>query len=77
MIEFQPIEPALFDVHEAAIYLLLSDNGENPEVGRRAINRLVDRGDLRPCLVGGKRRYSRRELDRFIQETTEKYGETE
>ena len=50
------------------------DSGENPEAARRALNRLVDQRKIRPCLVGGKRRYSRRELDRFIDEETERYA---
>ena len=43
-------------------------------VSAALLMRLVDQGKIRPCLVGGKRRYSRRELDRFIDEETERYG---
>ncbi len=74
MIEFKPIEPVLFDEQEAAAYLRLANDGEKPETARRALNRVVDRGKVRPCLVGGKRRYSRRELDRFIDAETERYA---
>jgi hypothetical protein len=73
VIEFTPIEPALFDEPEAAAYLRLAHDGEDAEAARRALNRLVDQGKIRPCLVGGRRRYSRRELDRFIDQETEKY----
>ncbi len=74
MIEFKPIEPVLFDEQEAAAYLRLANDGEKPDAARRALNRLVDKGKVRPCLVGGKRRYSRRELDRFIDAETERYA---
>jgi len=74
MIQFKPIEPVLFDEQEAAAYLRLANDGEEPEAARRALNRLVDQGKIRPCLVGGKRRYSRRELDRFIDQETERYA---
>ncbi len=59
---------------EAAVYLRLVDNGDDAESARRRINRLVDKGLLRPCLVANRRRYSQRELDRFINDETEKYG---
>ena len=74
MIQFKSIEPVLFDEAEAAQYLRLASDGEEPEASRRALNRLVDQGKVRPCLVGGKRRYSRRELDRFIDAETERYS---
>lgn len=44
------------------------------QADKKQLNRLVDQGKIRPCLVGGKRRYSRRELDRFIDAETERYG---
>lgn len=75
MIEFKPIEPVLFDEAEAAAYLRLADDGQDAAGARRALNRLVDQGKVRPCLVGGRRRYSRRELDRFIDSETDRYGE--
>lgn len=43
---------------------------------KAAMNRLVDRALVRPCLVGGRRRYWRGESDRFIREQTESYGAT-
>lgn len=75
MIKFSSIQPVLFDEQEAASYLRLAEDGENAEAARRALNRLVDQGKVRPCLVGGRRRYSRRELDRFIDRQTETYAE--
>lgn len=74
MIQFKSIEPVLFDEQEAAAYLRLANDGEEPEAARRALNRLVDQGKVRPCLVGGKRRYSRRELDAFIDAQTARYS---
>ena len=75
MIEFTPIEPALFDEIEAAAYLRLAED-KDADAARNALNRLVDQRKLRPCLVGNRRRYSRRELDRFIDDETQKYGDT-
>lgn len=75
MIDFTPIPPVLFDESEAAAYLRLAEDGQDAAAARRALNRLVDQGKVRPCLVGGRRRYSRRELDRFIDAQTEHYGE--
>ena len=75
MIEFTPIAPALFTDVEAATYLRLLENGEDAASARQKMNRLVDKDMVRPCLVGGRRRYSRRELDRFIDHQTDVYGE--
>ena len=74
MIEFRSIEPAVFDELEAATYLRLVDDDQDDKAARRRINRLVDRGLLRPCLIGGKRRYWRRELDRFLEQQTDTYA---
>ena len=67
--------PSLLTPAEAALYLRLTEDSGDAEAARRRINRLVDQRKVRPCLVGGKRCYSRWELDRFIQEETERYGE--
>ena len=69
-------EPGLLTDVEAAIHLRLVEDGADAEAARRRINRLVDQQKIRPCMVGGKRRYSRRELDRFIDDETDRYGET-
>lgn len=71
---FKPIEPGLLTAAEAAVYLRLIEDAEDAEAGRRKMNRLVDQGKVRPCLTGGRRRYSKAELDRFIADETEKYG---
>ena len=75
MIEFTPIEPALLTDAEAAQYLRLTENGEDAVSARSKMNRLVDQKKLRPCLTGGKRRYAKAELDRYIASETEHYGE--
>ena len=72
---FKPIEPGLLTDVEAAVYLLLVESDQDVEAGRRKMNRLVDQGKVRPCLTGGKRRYAKRELDRFIDDETNRYGQ--
>ena len=74
MIDFRPISLVLFTAEEAAVYLRL-DEGREIGAAVKALNRLVDKGLIRPCLVGGKRRYSVAELDRFIHDQTAAYGE--
>ncbi len=74
-IDFAPLTPVLLTEAEAATYLRLVDNGDDVDAAKRRMNRLVDHGKIRPCLVGGKRRYAVRELDRFIADETEKYAE--
>ena len=74
MIEFRPISPALLTSEEACQFLRL-DEGREMGAALKALSRLVDKGVLRPCLVGNHRRYSIRELDRFIDDQTGGYGE--
>jgi hypothetical protein len=65
---------------EAAIYLRLATDEECERQGVNVVarlNRLVDKGLLRPCMVGGKRRYGRHELDRFITLQTDRYSEAQ
>ena len=62
----------LLSATEAAAYLLLAE-GKEEEAAVKAVNRLVDSRKIRPCVVGGHRRYSRVELDRFILEQTESW----
>ena len=61
-LEFKPVELALFTADEAAQYLRFESNG------KAAMDRLVDRGQTKACVIGNKRRYSRKELDRYIDE---------
>ena len=74
------VAPLLWDEIEVAIALRLLEAQEfttEPEArqaARRRVNRLVDQGKLRPCLVGGKRRYSPSEVQRFIDVQTDRYA---
>lgn len=78
-IEFMPNSstpaPRLMTAEEASEYLRLTDGDRNRGAGVKSLNRFVDKGLIRPCLVGRYRRYSRRELDRYIDSATERYGE--
>ena len=69
----QPI-PALMTAQDACRFLRL-DVGRNMKNAIKALNRLVDKDLIRPCLVGNHRRYSHDELRRFIGEATERYGD--
>ncbi len=73
MIEFRPIEPVLLSAEQAAVYLLL-DEGRDIKRAVKALYRYVDRGELHPAVVGQHRRFSRRELDRFIEAKTAAHG---
>ena len=66
--------PALMIDSEAADYLRLDENRSN-ENAVKALNRLVEKRLIRPCLVGNRRRYWRHELDRFMCEETERYSD--
>lgn len=65
---------AVLTAEEACRYLRL-DEGRDMDNAVKALNRLVDNGRLRPCVVGKYRRYSVDELRRFIERETEKSGE--
>lgn len=66
--------PALMIDSEAAGYLRLDENRSNDNAVK-ALNRLVEKRLIRPCLVGNRRRYWRHELDRFMREETERYSD--
>lgn len=68
----QPI-PALMTAQDACRFLRL-DLDREMKNAIKALNRLVDKDLIRPCLVGNHRRYSHDELRRFIGEATERYG---
>ncbi len=70
-----PLEPILLTEVEAALLLRLIDHAGDTEGARRRVNRLVDQGKLRPCLVGGRRRYALEELRRFVRDQTERYSD--
>ncbi len=68
------VAPTLMTAEEAAIYLRLSDGGRDVADALTSLHYLVREGRIRPCRVGRANRYARAELDRFIQEQTERYG---
>lgn len=72
--KFKEIEPSLLTDIEAATFLRLTDDDRSTEAAIKSLNRIVDRGLLRPCLVGKHRRYSLKELQKYIDERTEAYG---
>ena len=73
MIELRPIQPGLLTREEAARYLRL-DEGRDLEKAIKSLYRYVDRGELRAAIVGRNRRFSLRELDRFIEAKTDESG---
>ena len=65
--------PALCTATEACRFLRL-DVDRDIASALKALRRLVDSRQLRPCLVGRKNHYTRSELLRFILERTEVEG---
>ncbi len=62
--------PAVMTDEEASLYLRLHADGADPAPGLAKLEDLTQRGQLHPCLVGGTRRFSRCELERFVAEQT-------
>lgn len=73
MLDHAHLPPLLTDL-EAAAYLRLTDDAPSDDAALKRLNRIVDHKLLRPCIVGKRRRYSVRELERFIDAQTERYG---
>ncbi|MCI0352661.1 MAG: helix-turn-helix domain-containing protein [Acidobacteriales bacterium] len=74
-IEHANLPLVLLSDFEAATVLRLADDAATPEIAVKRLNRLVDSGQLRPCIVGKRRRYSLSELTRFINAQVERYAE--
>ncbi len=70
----QPV-PVVMTAEEACRYLRLDVDRDDMKNAIKALNRLVDKGFIRPCIVGNHRRYSHDELRRFIGAATERYGD--
>lgn len=64
--------PALMTACEAAQYLRLTE-GRDIGDALASLEYLVAEGRIRPCRVGRFNRFTRVELDRFMQEQTEQY----
>ncbi len=59
---------------EAAAWLRLDDNGtRSDEKAIDSLNRLVERGWIRPLMIGHRRRYALEELRRFVLDRTQRY----
>ena len=69
----QPV-PAVMTAEEACCYLRLDVDREMKNA-IKSLNRLVDRKLIRPCMYQKKRMYARKELDRFIDLETNRYGD--
>ena len=59
---------------EAAAFLRLANDGADEKAAKRAMDRLVARGDVRPAVVGRRRRYTLKELNRYVDALVEGYG---
>ena len=57
-VAYQPIERAVLSAEDAAAYLGLAN--------RKAVQRIVDRGELAPLTYGRSHVFHRTELDRFL-----------
>ena len=68
--------PALMTAAEAARYLRLSEGDRDIADAITSLEYLVRQGRIRPCRVGKHNRYARAELDRFIRDQTERYGQS-
>lgn len=66
--------PALMTADEAAIYLRLTEGGRDVGDALVSLEYLVGEGRIRPCRVGRFNRFTRAELDRFMQDQTESYA---
>lgn len=73
-IEFSPLEPSALTAGEAIRYLRL-DVGKTPEAARASLDRIVEKGLLRPCMYRKERMFTRAELDRFLADQTARYGD--
>lgn len=70
------IAPSLMTAQEAVVYLRLDDGGRDIADALKSLEYLVSSGRLRPCRVGRHNRFARAELQRFVLEQTERYGQS-
>ncbi len=68
------VESPLLTAQEAAAFLRLDEDGRDARACKAALDRLVARGLLRPAVVGRDRRYTVRELNRYLDALVEGYG---
>lgn len=72
--DIDALQPLVLSAEQAARVLLL-DQGRTIELAVRALYRLVDTKKIRPVIVGKWRRFTVKELTRYLDEQTERYGE--
>lgn len=70
------IAPSLMTAQEAAVYLRLNEGGRDMADALKSLEYLVQAGRVRPCRVGRHNRFARAELQRFVLEQTERYGQS-
>jgi len=61
---------------EAVVYLRLDEGGRDMADALKSLEYLVKSGRIRPCRVGRSNRFARAELNRFVIEQTERYGQS-
>lgn len=70
----EPIPRGVWTALDVAHYLRL-DVGRSDDAAKRAVDRLVELDRLRPCMYTRERMYWPREVERFLHDETEKYGD--
>ena len=60
---------------EACLYLRLDVDRVSESAMLKSLDRLVEKKLVRPAKIGRYRRYSKVELDRYVDARTEEYGE--
>lgn len=71
------IAPSLMTAQEAVVFLRLDEGGRDMADALKSLEYLVHSGRLRPCRVGRNNRFARAELQRFVLEQTERYGQSQ
>jgi len=69
------IAPSLMTAQEAVVYLRLDEGGRDMADALKSLEYLVQTGRVRPCRVGRNNRFARAELQRFVLDQTERYGQ--
>ena len=69
--------PKLLTALEACRFLRLDLGRETEAAMLKALDRLVERRRIRPCIHLGKRYYDRDELIRYVDALTEEYADVE
>ena len=73
-LSFRSIDPAVFTASETIAYLRL-DLKKTEAAAQAALNRLVDKRQLRPSMYRRERMFTRVECDRFLAARVEEYAD--